>query len=273
MKVVQLQFASWDKKYSFSFENFPKLKVGDLVTVETEFGPDVASVFSFADTKDLSLEENKEIKAILHLASEEDLARMATKEEMDEALEYCQDLVIKYELPMKLVDVNFSLDRNRINFAFYSDNRVDFRNLVKDLSGHFKGIIRLTQIGSRDEARAMGDYGHCGRNLCCQQHIKDFSSISSEMAEVQQVVHRGSDRVSGMCGKLMCCLSYEYEGYTELTKKLPPIGTKVNVDGRRGEVVGHYVLKQSVDVYFKGEKGDERGVVVEVDINRNKKKE
>lgn len=273
MKVAQLQFASWDKKYSFSFANVPDLKFGDLVVVETEFGPDVATVFSFANSEDLASEESREIKPILRLADEEDLAKIASEEEKDKALEYCSNLIKKYDLPMKLVDVNFSLDRNRINFAFYSDNRVDFRNLVKDLSGYFKGIIRLTQIGSRDEARAMGDFGHCGRGLCCKNHIKDFSSISSEMAEAQQVVHRGSDRVSGMCGKLMCCLSYEYEGYTEMAKQLPPIGTKVNVDGRRGEVVGHHVLKQSVDVYFKGEKDDERGVVVEVDINRHKKKE
>lgn len=273
MKLAQIQFAPWDKKYSFSFDEVPNLKVGDYVMVETEFGQDIAKVSSFCDLKDIDSSDRKEIKPITRLAHEDDIARAADEEEKEGAMNHCRNLVEKYNLPMKLVDVNFSLDRNRINFAFYSDSRVDFRNLVKDLSSYFKGIIRLTQIGSRDEARLTGDFGHCGRGLCCKGHIKDFCSIGSEMAEVQQVVHRGSDRVSGMCGKLMCCLSYEYEGYVDLAKKLPAIGTRVNVDGRRGEVVGHHVLKQSVDVYFKGEKEDDRGVVVEVDLNRHKKKD
>ncbi len=273
MKVVQIQFASWDKKYNFDPRDLD-LKKDDMVIVETEFGQEIGKVFDF---KELSREElekiDDEIKPVVRLADESDLIKMASETEKEDALEYCRKLVKKYDLPMKLVDVHFSLDKNRINFAFYSENRVDFRNLVKDLSSHFKGVIRLTQIGSRDEAKASGDFGHCGRGLCCRGFMKDFFSIGSEMAEAQQVSHRGSERVSGMCGKLMCCLSYEYEGYVELSKKLPPIGTRVNVDGRRGEVVGHHILKQSVDVLFRGEKEGENDVVVEVDINRHKKKD
>lgn len=271
MKIAQIQFAPWDKRYNFSFENLDNLKVGDEVLVETEFGLELGQVFSFKEKTELEVEE-LEIKPILRLADSKDLKEKISEAEKKEALNYCRQLINKYDLPMKLVDVHFSLDRNRVNFAFYSDSRVDFRNLVKDLSSYFKGIIRLTQIGGRDEARVQGDFAHCGRRLCCQSNIKDFFSITSEMAEAQQVVHRGSDRVSGMCGKLMCCLSYEYEGYLELNKNLPPIGTRVNVDGRRGEVVGHHVLKQSVDVLFKGEKKGENDIVLEVDLNRHKKK-
>lgn len=271
MKIAQIQFASWDKKYNFSVNDLV-LKTDDFVIVETEFGQEIGQVFGFRDSSEIESEEDrKSVKPVLRLATEDDLQKVISAEEKEEALSFCQKIVEKYDLPMKLIDVHFSLDRNRINFAFYSDNRVDFRNLVKDLSGHFKGIIRLTQIGSRDEARFCGDFGHCGRGLCCKGHIKDFSSITSEMAETQQVVHRGSDRVSGMCGKLMCCLSYEYDGYLELFKKLPPIGAKVNVDGRRGEVLGHHVLKQSVDVLFKGEREGDNNVVIEVDLNRHKK--
>lgn len=272
MKIVQVQFASWDKKYNFNFKESDDLKVDDYVLVETEFGQEVGKVFDFKDDSEINEEEKKEIKSIIRLAKKSDLEKMASEEEREEALKYCQEVIEKNNLPMKLIDVQFSLDKNRINFAFYSDNRVDFRSLVKDLSSHFNGIIRLTQIGSRDEARVIGDFSHCGRELCCRRHIKDFSSITSEMAEAQQVVHRGSDRVSGMCGKLMCCLSYEYEGYVDLAKKLPPIGTRVNVDGRRGEVVSHHILKQSVNVFFKGERNGDSGVVLEVDINRHKKK-
>jgi cell fate regulator YaaT (PSP1 superfamily) len=271
MKIAQIQFVSWDKKYNFSVNDLD-LKAGDVVLVETEFGQEIGQIFGFKDLSDIKEEEDrKSIKPILRLASEEDLEKIISDKEKESALEYCQKIIDKHNLPMKLVDVHFSLDKNRINFAFYSESRVDFRLLVKDLTSHFKGIIRLTQIGSRDEARFCGDFGHCGRGLCCKEHLRDFSSITSEMAETQQVVHRGSDRVSGVCGKLMCCLSYEYDGYLELFKKLPPIGTRVNVDGRRGEVVGHHVLKQSVDVYFKGEKEDDRGVVIEIDLNRHKK--
>ncbi len=272
MKVVQIQFVSWDKKYNFDPRDI-SLEQGDFVIVETEFGQEIGEVVGF---RELSSEELKkideEIKPVLRLVNKEDLDKMISEEEKELALDYCRKLVRKYELPMKLVDVHFSLDKNRINFAFYSENRVDFRNLVKDLSSHFKGIIRLTQIGSRDEAKSCGDFGHCGRGLCCKGFMKDFISIGSEMAEAQQVSHRGSERVSGMCGKLMCCLSYEYEGYLDLAKKLPAVGTRVNVDGRRGEVVGHHILKQSVDVLFRGEKDGENDVVVEVDINRHKKK-
>ena len=271
MKIAQIQFVSWDKKYNFSVNDLD-LKIDDTVIVETEFGQEIGIVFGFKDISEIKEEEDRNsIKPVLRLANKEDLDRVISEDKKSEALDYCNQIIKKYDLPMKLVDVHFSLDRNRINFAFYSEGRVDFRNLVKDLSSHFKGIIRLTQIGSRDEARFCGDFGHCGRGLCCQGHIRDFSSITSEMAESQQVVHRGSDRVSGMCGKLMCCLSYEYEGYLDLAKKLPTIGTRVNVDGRRGEVVGHHVLKQSVDVYFKGDREDDRGVVIEVDLNRHKK--
>lgn len=272
MKVVQIQFASWDKKYNFDPKEL-KLKRGDVVIVETEFGQEIGKVFDFKELSKQELDKiDEEIKSVIRLANEDDLNKLASEEEKETALNYCRKLIKKYELPMKLVDVHFSLDKNRVNFAFYSENRVDFRNLVKDLSSHFKGVIRLTQIGSRDEAKCGGDFGHCGRGLCCRGFMKDFFSIGSEMAEAQQVSHRGSERVSGMCGKLMCCLSYEYEGYLDLAKNLPPIGAKVNVDGRRGEVLGHHILKQSVDVLFRGEKEGENDVVVEVDINRHKKK-
>lgn len=270
MKAVQIQFASWDKKYNFNPNNID-LKRGDTVIVETEFGQEIGEVFNFKELSDQDLNKiDEEIKPVLRLASDNDLKKVVTEKEKNSALDYCQKLINKYELPMKLVDVHFSLDKNRINFAFYSDNRVDFRNLVKDLSSHFKGIIRLTQIGSRDEAKISGDYGHCGRGLCCKEFMSDFYSVGSEMAEAQQVSHRGSERVSGMCGKLMCCLSYEYEGYVDLSKNLPAVGTKVNVDGRRGEILGHHILKQAVNVLFKGGKG-ENDAVVEVDINRHKK--
>jgi cell fate regulator YaaT (PSP1 superfamily) len=130
-------------------------------------------------------------------------------------------------------------------------------------------MIRLTQIGIRDEAKMRGDCGHCGRELCCRGFIRDFESITSEMAEAQQVVHRGSERISGVCGRLMCCLSYEQLGYREMAAKMPAIGQRVNVDGKRGVVAGVHVLKQTVDVEFTDQK--EGRTLLEVDLNRHKK--
>jgi len=270
MKVAQVQFSPWDKKYHFSFAGLD-LKLGDKVVVETNLGLDLATVVNFADLeKD---EEGQEIKAVNRLAADSDLsAPVFAEEKRQEALDFCQSLIERYALPMKLVDVRFSLDGTRVNFAFAAEGRVDFRQLVKDLTIHFNTGIRLTQIGARDEARVNGDCGHCGRDLCCRGHIREFSSVTSEMAEVEQVVHRGSERISGMCGRLMCCLAYEYEGYQELAKKLPPLGAKVNVDGQRGEVVGRHVLKQSVDVKFPSKDREGGYSVVEVDLNRHNKK-
>ncbi|MEI7451800.1 MAG: regulatory iron-sulfur-containing complex subunit RicT [Candidatus Falkowbacteria bacterium] len=266
MKIVQVQFAPWDKKYNFSPAGLD-LSVGDDVIVDTEFGLEFGKVAGFSE---VSSEEAETIKPVVRKAAVADYEKISNANRKEEVMDYCHQLILNYELPMKLVDVHFSLSGNKINFAFASDGRVDFRQLVKDLTVHFNSGIRLTQIGSRDEARISGDCGHCGRELCCKKFIKDFSSISSEMAEAQQVVHRGSDRISGQCGRLMCCLQYEYEGYQDLAKKLPPLGARVNVDGRRGEVLSHHVLKQSVSVKFPGDRG-EGYTIVEVDLNRHNK--
>lgn len=267
MKIAQVQFAPWDKKYDFSVGELT-LNRQDAVIVSTDLGQELGHIVGFSDIEPGA--GDKEIKPIIRKASASDWERLPGEEKKAEALAYCQELIDKYDLPMKLVDVRFALAGGRITFAFVSDSRVDFRQLVKDLTAHFNSNIRLNQIGSRDEARACGDCGHCGRDLCCKGFIKEFSSITSEMAEAQQVVHRGSDRISGICGRLMCCLSYEYDGYQELAKKLPPLGAKVNVDGKRGEVIGWHVLKQSVDVKFQEDK-DSGYMVVEVDLNRHQK--
>ena len=275
MKIAQIQFAPWDKVYNFGAEN-QKVKRGDYVVVETELGEELGKVLR-VDDRELRSDEivggEKALKSIKRITTLADLNKMASQDKKNEALEVCRDLVAKRGLDIKLVDVSFSFTGNRLNFAFIADGRVDFRDLVKDLTSYFNAQIRLTQIGTRDEARFSGDCGPCGKVLCCKGHIREFFSITSDMAEAQQVVHRGSERISGMCGRLMCCLSFEYEGYKDMAGNLPPIGTKVNVDGARGVVVGHHILKQSVDVKFPGAKEGERDFVVQVDINRHQKKE
>jgi cell fate regulator YaaT (PSP1 superfamily) len=284
MLIAQIQFAPWDKVYNFSVGSL-ELSAGDYVIVDTELGRELGKITSiFKDDKnksDLSVETDKtnspaakerEIKPILRKAEYDDLAALPNAETKDAALDFCREMIVKHNLPMKLVDVHYSFEGNRMNFAFIADGRIDFRELVKDLAAHFNVNIRLTQIGTRDEAKITGDCGPCGRGLCCRNFLDEFSSITSEMAEAQQVVHRGSERISGMCGRLMCCLSYEYEGYKDLAGNLPPIGTKVNVDGTRGVIVGHHLLKQTVDVRVAATRPDERDITIEVDVNRHKKK-
>jgi len=274
MKIAQVQFAPWDKVYNFSIGQL-SLSLGDNVIVDTELGTEMGKIVSLLnDDKIKNVSSDKEervLKNIIRKADYDDVERISSPERKKEILDYCEEMIEKHGLSMKLVDVHISLDSSRFNFAFISDGRVDFRELVKELVAHFSVNIRLTQIGTRDEAKISGDCGPCGRGLCCKEFLCDFSSITSEMAEAQQVVHRGSERISGMCGRLMCCLSYEYEGYKEMAGKLPPIGTKVNVDGVSGVIVGHHILKQTVDVKIPGEKPGDRDIVIPVDINRHKK--
>jgi cell fate regulator YaaT (PSP1 superfamily) len=270
MIYAQVQFAPWDKIYNFSLGKSEAI-VGNFVIVETELGLELGRLVSLVEEIDPK-DDKRELKSIIRKAEYDDLAKLPSPEKKEESLEFCREMIKKHELPMKLVDMHSSFEGNRINFAFISDGRVDFRELVKDLAAHFGVNIRLTQIGTRDEAKITGDCGPCGRGLCCRGFLTEFSSITSEMAEAQQVVHRGSERISGMCGRLMCCLSYEYEGYKEMAGKLPPLGTKVNVDGTRGVIVGHHILKQTVDVKLNPEKDGERDIIIEVDINRRNKK-
>lgn len=270
-KVVKIKFASWDKDYDF-LDNDLNLKLGDHVIVETELGRDLGVVQELVDDVDEE-KTDREIKPVISLATKDDYDKLPSREDKQKALKYCRERIDKHNLPMKLVDVHFSLSGKRLNFAFIAEGRVDFRDLVRDLTSHFNGNIRLTQIGTRDEARVSGDFGPCGLPLCCKRFINEFSSITSEMAECQQVVHRGSDRLSGMCNRLMCCLSYEQDCYKSMAKKMPAIGAKVTVDGQKGVVVGHHILKQSVDVEFRVKNnGNYEKTITEVDLNRNKKK-
>lgn len=300
MKVAEVQFVAWDKVYYFDPVDLG-LKTGDQVIVKTELGMELGEIVGFKelDVKDLEqpadANENSEdgiikeaapddqtaeekarnkkavIKPILRKANLQDLDKMPGLSEKKQALDFCKIQKEKLAMPMKFFDVHFSYDGSRITFAFIADGRIDFRELVKNLTRHFGKTIRLQQVGIRDEAKIMGDVGHCGRTLCCSEHLKELTSITSEMAELQQCSHRGSERISGLCGRLMCCLNHEQSGYEELAKKMPAIDAKVNVDGKRGKIVGHHVLKQSVDVEFNAENG-EGSTIVEVDLNRNKKK-
>ncbi|MDD3285813.1 MAG: regulatory iron-sulfur-containing complex subunit RicT [Patescibacteria group bacterium] len=269
MQIAQVQFSPWDKAYSFAVDSSLGALAGDFVIVDTELGRELGKIISLS--KESPSEEN--LKPVLRLATVDDARLVFDDDRRRQALATCQNFIERHGLNMKLIDVRFSFAGNRMTFAFVAEGRIDFRDLVKDLNSAFNSNVRLLQIGSRDEARCSGDCGPCGLSLCCRTFVHDFASITSEMAEAQQVVHRGSERISGMCGRLMCCLSFEYEGYKQLATELPPLGTKIRVEGRTGVVIGHHLLKQTLDVRFEAENEGERSFVIQVDPKQSKEKE
>ncbi|RMD59153.1 hypothetical protein D6821_01810, partial [Candidatus Parcubacteria bacterium] len=256
--------------------NQERINLGDKVVVGQDTTVDIATVIEILESEEFFSSPNSQgeekvspesIPAIIRKATPQDLQtarELNEKDKREATLFKCKKLVSKHNLPMKLVDAHFSLDGAKITFAFIADGRVDFRELLKDLTRHFNAVIRLQQIGIRDEARFQGDCGHCGRPLCCRSFLRDLKSITSEMAELQQCVHRGSERISGVCGRLMCCLAYEDEGYQELAKKFPPVGDKIKVGDKEGVVCAHNLLKGTISVEITDEKGEV--VVVETKV-------
>lgn len=268
MRVAQIQFSPWDKKYDFNPTNYI-LSIGDKVIVKTELGAELGRVVGFRELAESDSKEGNTIRPILRKVSLIDLEKMPSEKQKKDDFDYCKKLIDRCQLVMKLVDLHYSFDGSRITFYFVADGRVDFRELVKELTKHHNRTIRLQQIGIRDEARLSGDYGHCGRPLCCGKFLRELSSITSDLAELQQCAHRGSDRISGICGRLICCLAYEEEGYKKLLENFPIIGSEIKIEGKKGKVVGHHILKQTVDVEVYGSSG-EGSAVIEVDIKKIK---
>lgn len=263
MKIVKVQFAPWDKSYDFSCEE-EDLKVGDYVIVDTKLGTELAKVVGFSKDDPNLRDHDEPVKPITRKANKDDLdAVLQQNKRKEKDFNVCVSFIRKHNLPIKLVDVHYSLDDARLTFAFIADGRVDFRDLLKDLNREFKKNIRLQQIGIRDEIKINGDIGCCGLNLCCQGFYKDLGNVTSDLAALQQVAHRGSDRLSGVCGRLKCCLTFEEKLYNELAEKLPMLGEKINTKHGRGEVIGWHVLKQTVDVLIDG-----NDTIVEIPIEK-----
>lgn len=268
MKAAIVQFNAWDRRYAFEFQDLP-VKIGSWVVATAEFGTDLGRVVEFQEVDQKNSGEEGEIGPLERVATEEDLAAFKANnsaKKKQEALSFCRKTVKRNGLEMKLVECHFSFDDQKLTFAFIADGRVDFREAVKELVKHFKRSVRLHQLGVRDEAKAVGDVGACGLGLCCRSHLKKLGNVSSEFAERQQVVHRGAERLSGICGRLKCCLAYEAGVYEELAQKLPPVGTRVKTKHGRGEVVGWNILRQSVNVKIDPDKQGERQIIVEVPI-------
>lgn len=247
MLIAQVRLSLWDKIYYLPVKDEPVV-LGDRVVVKTDFGSELGTVIKVEETTE-ELKNPEEGEETFRKANYSDLEKAQEREVgKSEVLNYCREAIKKYNLPMKLVDARFPLDGGKIIFAFIAKGRVDFRELVKDLTRHFQKSIRLQQVNVREEVKFCGSIGACGRPLCCATYLQDLGNITLEKAQNQQIVHWGPDRLSGSCGRLKCCLAHEDELYKELAGKLPPIGSKMKTKGGEGEVANWHILKQTVDV-------------------------
>ncbi len=245
VKVAEVQFHSWDRSYYFDPAGFD-LKPGIRVIVDTSLGQEVGKIIGLGEVEESELEAP--LQPINRIPTLEDLEHMKQQQEKrTDALEEARKHIRQLELPMKLIEASFSFDDQRIVFAFTANSRVDFRELVKLLSSHFHRHIRLQQIGSRDVAAEMGGIGPCGRPCCCSKWLRELGNVSSELIPLQQLEHRGSDRLSGLCGRLKCCLSFESEGYRMCFDKMPEVGQfiKTKTYGT-GEVTSINVMKHTL---------------------------
>ncbi len=234
-EVIGVRFKEVGKVYYFDPEK-RKLNIGDKVIVETARGVECGTVAIKNKTVN---DENivHPLKKIIRKASEEDLKHIEdNKKKQKKAFSICTKKIAEHGLQMKLVDVEYTFDNNKILFYFTSDGRVDFRALVKELASIFRTRIELRQIGVRDEAKMLGGIGVCGRPLCCNSYLGEFQPVSIKMAK-EQGLSLSPVKISGTCGRLMCCLKYEQDAYTELLKSIPKVGAIVGTPNGDGVVI------------------------------------
>lgn len=247
IKIVGVRFRNAGKIYYFDPKKLP-IKKGDHVIVETARGVEYGSVV--ANPKQVPDDQVVQpLKAVMRIATQEDdvkVERNRAKEE--DAMRICAEKIRKHKLEMKLIDAEYTFDNNKVLFYFTADGRIDFRDLVKDLAAVFKTRIELRQIGVRDETKLIGGIGICGRPLCCHTFLSEFAPVSIKMAK-EQNLSLNPTKISGVCGRLMCCLKNEEETYEYLNSRLPAVGDRVTADdGLKGEVQSVNVLRQTVKV-------------------------
>ena len=257
IKVVGVRFRTAGKIYYFDPQKLP-IKRGDHVIVETARGVEYGTVVG--EMKEVADDEVMQpLKPVLRIATpKDDKQEESNREKEKEALKICLEKIQKHNLEMKLIDAEYTFDNNKVLFYFTADGRVDFRELVKDLAAVFKTRIELRQIGVRDETKIVGGIGICGRPLCCHTFLDEFAPVSIKMAK-EQNLSLNPTKISGVCGRLMCCLKNEQETYEYLNRKLPNVGDYVTTDdGLKGEVHSVNVLRQQVKVLV--DDGDEKEI-------------
>ena len=247
VKVIGVRFRKTGKIYFFAPGDLA-IEKGQHVIVETARGVEYGSVvLGIREVTDDEI--TPPLKSVIRIATEEDDRKEEENREKEKsAFKICQEKIKKHGLEMKLIDAEYTFDNNKVLFYFTADGRIDFRELVKDLAAVFKTRIELRQIGVRDETKVRGGYSICGRPLCCSTYLTDFVPVSIKMAK-EQNLSLNPTKISGVCGRLMCCLKNEEETYEELNSRLPAIGDTVTTnDGLKGEVQTVSVLRQLVKV-------------------------
>jgi len=225
-----------------------ELKEGDRVVVETEGGPMLATMVSKASYKFNSKCKKRVFSKVLRMADKDDDRQEELNIRMEgEYSQIFQQKIQKYELPMKLVDVSIMPDGSKVVFYFVSENRVDFRSLVKELASDLRTRIEMRQIGARSEAQKIGGIGCCGRELCCTTFLQKFCPVTVKMTK-EQGLPLDPEKISGVCGRLMCCLAYEYETYVELKKGLPKVGKKIQTPQGAGKVKYINIVSKKISV-------------------------
>ncbi len=246
VRVVGVRFKKAGKIYYFDPED-QDIETEDNVIVETARGLEFGQIVIGPRTVDEE-EIIQPLKRVIRKATEEDVEKDKENKAMaKEALNICTSKILDHELDMRLIDVEYTFDNNKVIFYFTSDGRVDFRDLVKDLATIFKTRIELRQIGVRDESKMVGGIGPCGREICCAKFLGDFEAVSIKMAK-DQGLSLNPTKISGLCGRLMCCLNYEQETYKHLKKDMPEVGVKVLTPMGKGIIIDTYILLQMLKV-------------------------
>ncbi len=273
VQIVGIRFKRVGKIYYFDPAGL-KITTDMHVVVETARGLEMGQVV--IATREIE-EKNvvQPLKKVIRIATEEDFKKAeGNKKKEKEAFDICLKKIKEHKLNMKLIEVEYTFDLNKVLFYFTADGRIDFRELVKDLASIFKTRIELRQIGVRDEAKMLGSYGICGRNLCCSQFLGDFAPVSIKMAK-EQGLSLNPTKISGTCGRLMCCLKYEQDAYEDLLKVTPNVGAIVKTPSGNGVVESVNLLKCKLKVNIESdrEKSIEEFKVSEVTVIKDKRRE
>ena len=275
VEIIGVRFRESAKVYYFG-ANSRHAQKGQYVIVETARGLECAQV-TLGNTMVEESEIVQPLKNIIRVASKEDIAKMHENFEKEEkAFAVCEKKIAEHGLDMRLTRVEYTFDCSKIIFFFTADGRVDFRELVKDLAAHFHSRIELRQIGVRDEAKMLGGIGICGQSFCCSRFLDEFQPVSIKMAK-EQNLSPNPLKISGSCGRLMCCLKYEQDVYERLRRELPKVGESVNTPAGKGEVTDVNVLTGDLKVRIGEEEGAQPVKVNETDLirpeaNRNKRR-
>ena len=243
-ETVGIRFKRAGKVYFFDAAD-TELVPGDIVVVKTSRGMELGHVV-VAPAQVVASEKEDKLSPVIRKADAEDIERsQELQDKADEALLECGRMIEELHLPMKLITAEYNLEGNRLTFLFSAEERVDFRELVRRLTGRFKVRVELRQVGSRDEAKLVGGYGRCGRPLCCMSFLTEFTPVSIKMAKEQELPLNPM-KISGCCGRLMCCLAYEGEQYRAMKARMPKNGQRVSTQMGEATVVGSNALKETV---------------------------